>query len=329
MTKMEIAKPPIAAWSSIMTNPSVERIAHTNPEVQLWSIGCEDGRSYIMRAFGPWRPGASLADEYRVLLHLQGAGVPVAVPIVTDDAMLCVKDGDHNYVLAPRLAAEGNGNHELLLKAGDVCFRIGSAIGALHAALAEYPWPVKSYRHDLLNHAFEHAYPKLPEEVRAHSADPHRDVAMAMLRGLPVQLIHGDCNAGNVLLSDGHVSGFIDLDHLPIGQRIYDLSYYLVHCVREVTARPGEQERLGSALLSVVGRYVDGYHAVNALSTAERAAVPAAILAAEISLTSWSHLLLTEMSYRAGPNEPESYANGVSSLDWIGRNFKELANAVG
>ncbi|MDX6240624.1 MAG: hypothetical protein QOG10_5444 [Kribbellaceae bacterium] len=45
------------------------------------------------------------------------------------------------------------------------------------------------------------------------------------------------------------------------------------------------------------------------------------ILAAEISLTSWSYL--------AGPNEAESYANGVNSLEWISRNFKELANAVG
>jgi hypothetical protein len=49
--------------------------------------------------------------------------------------------------------------------------------------------------------------------------------------------------------------------------------------------------------------------------TPERAAVPAAILAAEISLTSWSYLLLTEMTYRAGPNEAESYGRGGSSLD--------------
>jgi hypothetical protein len=111
--------------------------AHANPEVRLWSIGCHDDRSYVIRASGPWRPGDSLADEYRVLLHLQGAGV--AVPFVTDDAVLCVKDGDTSYVLAPRLAADGDENHELLPKGGDVWFRIGSAIGHLRAALAEYP----------------------------------------------------------------------------------------------------------------------------------------------------------------------------------------------
>jgi Ser/Thr protein kinase RdoA (MazF antagonist) len=326
-TGMEI--PPIAAWSSILTNPRVDRIAHANPEVQLWSIGCEDDRSYVMRAFGPWRPGASLADEYRVLLHLQGAGIAVAVPFVTDDAALCVKDGDTSYVLAPRLAADGDENRELLPKGGDVCFRIGSAIGRLHAALAEYPWPVESYEHDLLDHAFGQSYPQLPKDVRAHSVDPHRDVAMARLGGLPVQLIHGDCNSGNVLLSDGRVSGFIDFDHLPTGQRIYDLGYYLVHRVREVAARSEKQDRFGPAVLSFVGRYVAGYHAANPLSEAERAAVPAAMLAAEISLTTWSYLLLTEMTYRAGPNEVESYARGVSSLDWISRNFMKLANAVG
>jgi hypothetical protein len=39
--------------------------------------------------------------------------------------------------------------------------------------------------------------------------------------------------------------------------------------------------------------------------------------------------MATATSYRAGPNEAESYANGLSSLDWISHNFKELANAVG
>ena len=243
MIEMGTGRPPIAAWSSILTDPRVDRITHTDPEVRLWSIGCDD-RSYVMRAFGPWRPGASLADEYRVLLHLQSAGVAVAVPVVTADAALCVKDGDSSYVLAPRLPLMATETPNCCRRPA-TCVRIGSAIGRLHAALAEYPSSVKSYEHDLLDHAFGQSYPQLPKDFRAHSVDPHRDVAVARLSGLPVQLIHGDCDAGNILLSNGHVSGFIDLDHLPTGQRIYDLGYYLVHRVREVAARPEKQERLG------------------------------------------------------------------------------------
>lgn len=49
----------------------------------------------------------------------------------------------------------------------------------------------------------------------------------AAFAGLPVQPIHGDCHGSNVLLCNGEVSGFIELDHLPTGPRLYDLAYDL------------------------------------------------------------------------------------------------------
>ncbi|WBQ07616.1 phosphotransferase enzyme family protein [Kribbella sp. CA-293567] len=322
------AEPPAAAWSSILANPQVEPLVHTNPDVRLWSVRTGDGSEYLLRSFGRWRPGASLADEYRVLLHLKDSGIPVAVPIVSDDATLAVKDGDDNYVLVPRLAVD-NGDHELRPDAAEVCLRIGSALGVLHAALARYPWPVKAYQLDLAHQAFDEGAPKLPTDLRKDSISPHESAAAAALEGLPTQLIHGDCNAGNVLLSDGQVSGFIDLDHLPVGERIYDLAYYLVHSVRAVVARPAATESRGATFLSLVRRYVDGYDATNPLSSAERAALPAAMLAAEVSLTSWSHVLITELQYRAGPDEPATYQLGATSLNWISRHFAHLTEAIG
>jgi Ser/Thr protein kinase RdoA (MazF antagonist) len=141
---------------------------------------------------------------------------------------------------------------------------------------------------------------KLPSDVQL-LIRPHESKARAALAGLPVQLIHGDCNNGNVLLNGGRVSGFIDFDHLPVGERIYDLAYYLVHVVR----------RGGRASIR---EYVDGYDAANPLTPNERAAVPAAMLAAEVSLTSWSYVLLTELPDRARPGEATSYQEGVAVL---------------
>ena len=120
----------------------------------MWSIGCDDDRSYVMRAFGPWRPGDSLADEYRVLLHLQEP-----------------------------------------------------------ESQSRFPSPPTT------------------RCCASKTATP----AMYSRRG-------------------------------------------------EVAARPEKQEHFGSAFLSFVGRYVAGYHAANPLSDAERAAVPAAILAADICI---------------------------------------------
>lgn len=321
MGAMETAIPPIEAWSAILRNPRAIKLAHYNPDVRLWWIDCASKESYLMRAFGRRRPGASLADEYRVLVHLQAAGVPVAVPIVTDDAALCATRGDDSYVLLPRIAADA-GNHELLPDAGDICFRIGESIGQLHLALSEYPWPVTSYEHDVTD-AFDKLYLDLPENINVH-----RSEASARLKGLPVQLIHGDCNSRNVLLHEGKVSAFIDLDHLPIGQRMYDLGYYLADRIRKITARVECEEPLGAAFLSVVGRYVAGYDAVNPLSDAERAAVSAAILAAEIALTSWSYRLRTAMAYRAGADEQGNYEHGVRSLKWISRNFIRMETII-
>ncbi|QNE17271.1 phosphotransferase [Kribbella qitaiheensis] len=242
---METAEPPIDAWSNTLGTPRVDRLAHGNPDVRLWSVWGDDDRPYILRAVGQWRPGASLTDEHRVLLHLKEAGVSVAVPVRSNDGALYVEHRNRTYVLVPRLPAD-DVEHELLPDAGDVCARIGSAIGGLHLALAEYPRVVESYEHDLLQHAFEGSRPKLPRNIRERWIDPHAEVARTVLRGLPIQLIHGDCNSGNVLLSEGQVSGFIDLDHLPVGQRIYDLAYYLVSRVRDLidpVERPGPAQR--------------------------------------------------------------------------------------
>jgi Ser/Thr protein kinase RdoA (MazF antagonist) len=316
---MEHGAPPVAAWSGTVGGARVDPLAHANPDVQLWSVG----DSYLLRASGPWRPGASLADEHRVLRHLHAAGLSVAVPVPTDDGALCVEHRDRAYVLAPRLAMD-NEAPELLPDAGEVCSDIGSAIGGLHVALAQYPGRVKSYEHDLWQHAFEESYPKLPGDVRVPLIDPHVDVARTVLRDLPAQLIHGDCNSGNVLLSNRQVSGFIDFDHLPVGQRIYDLTYYLVHRIRDLIIQSSEDDIRSTAFLGVLGSYVAGYHAANPLSEGEREALPAAMLAAQVSLTSWSHILLTELPHRAGPTEADKYARGVACLDWINQHFAEL-----
>jgi Ser/Thr protein kinase RdoA (MazF antagonist) len=324
MTMPETVMPPLGAWSSILREPHVEPVEHANPEVRLWSV--TDGRhSFLVRAFGPWRPGAGLADEYRVLLHLRRAGLPVALPVVTDAASLFAQEGDASYLLIPRLPAE-DGDAELRADAAEVCSHIGAAIGSMHRALAEYPWPVASYEHDLRRQTLEEAGPKLPPDVRSRWVDRHLATVEDRLTGLGMQLIHGDCNSGNILVHQGRVSGIIDLDHLPRGQRIYDLAYYLAHRVRAAIARP--EDDFTSALFSSIGGYVTGYDAVNPLSEKEHAALPVAVLAAEISLTSWSHVLLTELTYRAGPGEAEHYAHGVRSLRLISENFERLTAAL-
>jgi hypothetical protein len=102
---------PLEAWSSTLARAHVDQLEHSNPEVLLWSIKAADHRQYVLRSAGPWRPGADLADEHRVLLHLSRNGVSVALPVRTDSGALFVTNCERTYVLAPRLAIQAV-NHE-------------------------------------------------------------------------------------------------------------------------------------------------------------------------------------------------------------------------
>jgi Ser/Thr protein kinase RdoA (MazF antagonist) len=303
--------PPVGAWASVVGDARVEVLARGHALV--FAVRAGDGRRYVVKTVGPGRPGPPVADEYRVLVHLRDAGVPVAVPVVSDDGRVAVRGGGVDFALLPWLDGVPGGR-----EAGAACGRVGAAIGRLHRALAGQPWPVRSFRQDMVA-AFQESRERLPAEVRRRTVEPLAERVLAALSGLaalPEQRLHGDCGPGNVLVRGGDVAGFIDLDHLPAGPRLYDLAYYLAHRARD------------GALLDVAARYVAGYRSVNPLAEAELAALPAAVLGAQLSITEWSHRLLTEMPERALPDQPERYRRGVAALDWIAGRYDDLAAAL-
>ena len=186
----------------------------------IWRVTGEDGRQWVLKRLPEWPPGVSPVEEYRVLCYLQARGLPVAVPVVTDDGLIA-----HN---ADNL---GTGPNE------------------------KRPTGPHAYAHIPLH--------TLPGELRA-LVDPSRDRLWSALTDLPTQLIHGDCNVGNVLVYDGEVSGYLDLDHLPRGPRVRDLRDRLEHVHERVedllhlchvervlvdgTELPGDQGVAGEAI---------------------------------------------------------------------------------
>ena len=107
-------------------------------------------------------------------------------------------------------------------------------------------------------------YAKLPAELR-DLVDPLRAQLWAALADLPTQLTHGDCNAGNVLVHNGEITGYIDLDHLPHGPRVRDLSYYLASRLLDQIV-DGDPH----AMVAVPRHYVAGYHSIQRCSRAAR-----------------------------------------------------------
>jgi Ser/Thr protein kinase RdoA (MazF antagonist) len=145
--------------------------------------------------------------------------------------------------------------------------------------------------------------------------DPLRDQLRASLADLPTQLTHGDCNVGNVLVHDGQVSGYIDLDHLPHSPRIRDLSVYLASRIREhiIAGDP-------DAMAGLLRHYVSGYHSRHPLTAREFAAIVPLMLTILIGNADWC--------LHGWVADPAGYRRNLQALEWIAPHYQQLAAAA-
>lgn len=270
---------------------------------QLWRVRTEAGREYVLKRL-PEYFNANPIEEFRVLSFLQGRGVPVVPPIVTDDGQIFTIRNDRHYCLLDKLPHDTE-NHELGPTAATTSYNVGAAIGRLDRALAECPWQVDSFEDDPPKD-YADTLAKLPPEV-TNLVDPLTDRVLQAIEDLPTQRTHGDCNTGNVLVHGTEVSGFIDLDHLPLGPRVRDLAYYLV-------SRVHEHDR--AATMSMLDRYVAGYDDAYPLTARERAAIAALMLAIELGGASW-HL-------HGWTPDPAKFQQNVRTVEWLAAHFDEL-----
>ena len=105
----------------------------------------------------------------------------------------------------------------------------------------------------------------------------------AALADLPAQTIHGDCHGGNYLLYRGQVSGFVDLDHLPTGPRVYDLGYLLA----DMAKAPFVGVLAHRGWLDTFHHVVAGYQREVALSRREVEALWTVMLATQVLFVDW------------------------------------------
>lgn len=292
------------AWASVLGRATITAMAQvTNP---IWRVTGQDGRTWVLKRLPEWSPGVGPVEEYRVLAFLQAAGLPVACPVVTDDGVIAHNattlragagekqpTGTDAFQLAPLLPDEGRP-----VTTEEQAHTIGAGIGRLDAALAACPWPVTSFTDDPANDTIGAAYPHLSEDLRS-LLDPIHERLREAIVDLPVQRAHGDCNAGNVLVHEGTVSGYIDLDHLPISPRVRDLAYYILSTLTSAD-HGAEATRLLPRLLPA---YVAGYRAEHPLSDREIQAVVPLMLTLAAGGADW---------HRTGWRpDPEAYLRGV------------------
>lgn len=283
----------LAGWRGVLGQPTVE----PGQGVTTTRVVAEDGRRYVLKRVEGLRDLGErryrLVSEYRVLLHLWQAGLPVVLPVLDDTGRLYAEApgaDDAIYTLQPELrstADAGTPLHPL-----PVYWKIGAMIGRLHRSLAEYPHAFPSWTIDLVPRTFDEAVrdlSRLPERERTPVlevvATRREDMTCAMT-GLPAQRIHGDCHGGNILVADGEVCGLIDLDHLPIGPRMYDLAYFLANQLAWPDAAALSERAV--ELRAIARNLIGGYQSVAELSQPERSAIGPVTLAVQLQLIGWN-----------------------------------------
>ena len=263
----------------MFVSPATGRVTH---------VASADGREYVLKQPMSWDPAAPrlrLAREFRLLSHLHGSGVPVALPIVTDDGSVCAEADGELYVLLPRITFD-DGPPEERPDAIDVYRRVGAAIARLDQALADCPYPLSSYELVIDERIKPETFRRVlaADPPLAAKLDRLYPTLRATVAGLPQRLTHGDCHDGNLLLRDGHVVGIIDLDHLTTTPRICDLIRWLGNRILWALREP--DDRLPT-FLTLVDALLAGYSEVSPLSDQELAALGPGLLVNELDSADW------------------------------------------
>jgi Ser/Thr protein kinase RdoA (MazF antagonist) len=300
----------LGAWSEVLSSPVITELTPG----RVWEVTTEHGDRYVLKkvsTFNAPDPARRFTDEARIVTHLLQRGVPVAVPVLSNDGKAYTTDDDGApHAVYPMLPKGGAGNDPGLDPA--LFQNVGAAIARLHIALAGCPFGIESWEvgPGLLAALWQTAEDRLPADALTGLSArirPRWDSIVQALSAAP-QRVHGDVHGGNILTDGQEVTGIIDIDHLPLAPRGYDLGYYMAFAVRwwldgSQPSRPVEESR----------HLLIGYDAVSRLTRQENNDLPALALAAALGLIDFfvlEHDLVEESWLR--------------TAHWIGDHFDEL-----
>lgn len=256
----------------------------------------------------------TLQHEYGLLAALAAQGVPVAVPLRTRSGEAYVQVGEACFGLSPQLPGMVYTDH-YAPGAVERTRQFGAAIARLHAALRNCDQFVDLPDMDLPGEIarssqvvrlvwpagqppIEPILSELEAGLAAHSAE------------LSKQLIHRDAHPGNMLFLDGKLSGWLDLEIILRGPRLFDLCYCSTSLLISGMADPVKR-RTWFALLAAL---VAGYETVSPLTPVERLALRYILMSIEVIFIAFFSQL--------------KHSNGISQnidvLIWIYTNRNEL-----
>lgn len=194
-------------------------------ENRVYDVRLDDGRHVVAKFYRPGRwSREAILDEHRMLFALREAEIPVCAPLVLPDGETVHESHGIFHALWPRTG--GRAPDELADAEVAVLGRLLARIHNVGAAL-ELPHrmrldadsgPLAALRlleeRGFLPPSCVHAYREATLElVRIYES---------LARDVPLQPIHGDCHAGNLLRGDEGWF-FLDFDDMVIGPAVQDV----------------------------------------------------------------------------------------------------------
>ena len=308
----------LTAWGGVLGAPGTQTIKGMAFGA-VWSITTAAGHRFVLKQLADTdlaKRRRRFTEETRIVIHLGQHGLPVAVPILSDDGRIWTEHDGALWALTPMLPTPDDTGlptaESLLQENAGYRTAVGRAIADMHVALADCPYDIDRgvIGPDQFAQRWDRLRAELPPatfDVLRRRVDPRWEQIASALACADPQRLHGDCHGGNILFRDGRVTGIVDIDHLQAGPRVYDLAYHLAFHVHWVVRTDMPDGFAGASVSSATRLLINGYQAVSRLSEAEQAAIAAIALDAALSLVAF---------WRAIGNGPEE-AIWVRTACWI------------
>ena len=180
-------------------------------------VTCEDGKRYVFKISNADTDPSTLEAQEQALQHLRSHNLPVptVMPTITEDVLAQIElpSGTHlarlvSYVQGAPLA-------QMRPKTEHVLYCLGEMMGEIDHSLADFAHPATDRKHEwdiiYTHEAIEKYSSMVDDPPRRQLMEDFRgrfvDTVLPMLADLPRQVIHGDANDHNVLVSDFEGSG--------------------------------------------------------------------------------------------------------------------------
>lgn len=263
----------LAAWN--MQGETISQIYYANTGEKS-DNALYIGQGYVLkcsRSLGQMHRQARLMQA----LCVHGLGAQV---IAAADGREIVRDGETEYLLMRRI--EGEPADALDMMNEPVRAQaVGEGLARLHAALRDCDRELCA-EEDLMETLRNWAAPTAQREMdlSADWAQEYLDRFAQLYPALPRQIVHRDPNPDNILLQDGRVKSFLDLDLSRILPRIFDIAYASTGVLCGSLPNMPAKKRLN--YFEVFRQIRQGYDAVAPLTPEETQALPLMVVAIEL-----------------------------------------------